>query len=97
MRERIEPQPSTTISQRSFASAECTMKKRRTWREKFFAEMERIVPWSRMLAVIEPLYSKSGREGRQPTDVPRMLRMHCLQQRYGPADDALEDALYDSQ
>jgi len=26
-----------------------------------------------------------------------MLRMYCLQQWYGEADDALEDALYDSQ
>jgi IS5 family transposase len=29
--------------------------------------------------------------------VPRMLRMYCLQQWYGLADEALEDALYDSQ
>jgi hypothetical protein len=26
----------------------------------------RIVPWSRLIAVIEPLYPKSGRVGRQP-------------------------------
>ncbi|MEB0112199.1 IS5 family transposase, partial [Variovorax sp. RTB1] len=82
---------------RSFASAEYALKKKRTRREKFLAEMERVVPWSRLIAVIEPLYPTSGRVGRQPIGVPRMLRMYCLQQWYGLADEALEDALYDSQ
>jgi IS5 family transposase len=59
--------------------------------------MERIVPWPRLIAVIEPLYPKSGRVGRPPIGVPKMLRMYCLQQWYGLADEALEDALYDSQ
>ena len=86
-----------TMSQRSFASAEYAMKKKRTRRERFLAEMERIVPWSRLIAVIEPLYPKSGRVGRPPIGVPKMLRMYCLQQWYGLADEALEDALYDSQ
>ncbi len=97
MREGIEPQGRTTMSQRSFASAEYAMKKKRTRREKFLGEMERVVPWARLIAVIEPLYPSSGRVGRQPIGVPRMLRMYCLQQWYGLADEALEDALYDSQ
>ncbi|WP_102906053.1 MULTISPECIES: IS5 family transposase [unclassified Variovorax] len=85
------------MNQRSFASAEYAMKKKRTRREKFLADMERVVPWARLIAVIEPLYPTSGRVGRQPIGVPRMLRMYCLQQWYGLADEALEDALYDSQ
>ena len=85
------------MRQRSFASAEYAMKKKRTRREKFLAEMERIVPWSRLIAVIEPMYPKSGRVGRPPIGVAKMLRMYCLQQWYGLADEALEDALYDSQ
>lgn len=85
------------MSQRSFASAEYAMKKKRTRREKFLAEMERIVPWERLVAVIEPLYPRSARVGRQPIGVSTMLRMYCLQQWYGLADEALEDALYDSQ
>jgi IS5 family transposase len=85
------------MKQRSFASAEYAMKKKQTRRERFLGEMERIVPWPRLIAVIEPLYPKSGRVGRQPIGVPRMLRMYCLQQWYGLADEALEDALYDSQ
>lgn len=85
------------MSQRSFASAEYAMKNKRTRREKFLAEMERVVPWARLIGVIEPLYPTSGRVGRQPIGVARMLRMYCLQQWYGLADEALEDALYDSQ
>jgi IS5 family transposase len=85
------------MSQRSFASAEYAMKKKRTRREVFLAEMEQVVPWSRLIAVVEPLYPTSGRVGRQPVGVSRMLRMYCLQQWYGLADEALEDALYDSQ
>lgn len=85
------------MNQHSFASAEYALKKKRTRREKFLAEMERVVPWARLIAVIEPLYPTSGRVGRQPIGVTRMLRMYCLQQWYGLADEALKDALYDSQ
>ena len=85
------------MSQRSFASAEFALKKKRTRREKFLAEMERVVPWARLQGVIEPLYPTSGRVGRQPMGVPKMLRMYLLQQWYGLADEALEDAIYDSQ
>jgi IS5 family transposase len=86
-----------TMSQRSFASAEFELKKKRTRREKFLAEMERVVPWARLIAVIEPKYPTSGRVGRQPMGVSKMLRMYLLQQWYGLADEALEDAIYDSQ
>ena len=59
--------------------------------------MERVAPWARLVAVIKPLYPTSECVGRQPIGVPRMLRMYCLQQWYGLVDEALEDALYDSQ
>ena len=85
------------MSQRSFASAEFALKKKRTRREKFLTEMERVVPWARLIAVIEPLYPTSGRVGRQPMGVPKMLRMYLLQQWCALADEALEDAIYDSQ
>lgn len=59
--------------------------------------MERVEPWTHLIAVVEPLYPTSGRLGRQSVSVPRMLRMYCLQQWYGLADEALEDALYERQ
>ena len=85
------------MSQRSFASVEFALKKKRTRREKFLADMVRVVPWSRLITVIEPLYPSRGRVGRQPMGVSKMLRMYLLQQWYRLADEALEDAIYDSQ
>ena len=97
MPEVIDTEAAPLMNQRSFASAEFALKKKRTRREKFLAQMERVVPWARLIAVIEPLYPTSGRVGRQPMGVSKMLRMYLLQQGYGLADEALEDAIYDSQ
>jgi IS5 family transposase len=58
--------------------------------------MEEVIPWKQLLAVIEPHYPK-GERGRPPLGLERMLRVYFLQQWYGLADEALEDALYDSQ
>jgi IS5 family transposase len=82
--------------QMSFAQSEYAGKKKITRREKFLAEMERVVPWIRLVALIAPHYPK-GRRGRPPIGLERMLRIYFLQQWYTLADEALEDALYDSQ
>jgi IS5 family transposase len=85
------------MKQISFSSAEYAGKKRQTRREKFLGDMERVVPWARLIALIEPHYPISGRVGRPPIGVPRMLRMYFLQQWYSLSDEGLEDAIYDSQ
>jgi IS5 family transposase len=82
--------------QPSFSQAEFADKKKMTRREKFLARMEEIIPWKSLLAVVEPVYPK-GERGRPPIGLERMLRMYFLQQWYGLADEALEDAIYDSQ
>ncbi len=82
--------------QTSFSQAEFADKKKITRREKFLARMEEIIPWQSLMAVIEPFYPK-GRRGRPPIELERMLRMYFLQQWYGLADEAVEDAIYDSQ
>ncbi|MFL9912366.1 IS5 family transposase [Paraburkholderia sp. RL17-337-BIB-A] len=79
----------------SFAEAESQGKKRVTRRQRFLTEMESVVPWPRLLGVIEPYYPK-GERGRPPIGLERMLRIYFLQQWYGLSDEALEDALYDS-
>lgn len=84
-------------SQTSFAQAEYARKKKRTRREVFLEKMEQVVPWSRLAEVIEPHYPKSGRRGRPPIGLERMLRMYFVQQWYGLSDEAVEDAIYDSQ
>lgn len=90
-------QPLRQSKQLSFASYEFAQKKRVTRREKFLGEMEQVVPWAKLVALIEPKYPTGGRVGRQPMGVPKMLRMYFLQQWFGLADEAVEDAIYDSQ
>ena len=78
----------------SFAQSEYAGKKKVTRRERFLAEMEELVPWARVVAVIAPHYPK-GERGRPPIGIERMLRIYFLQQWYGLADEALEDAIYE--
>jgi transposase, IS5 family len=82
--------------QMSFAQAEHARKKKTTRREKFLGEMEGLLPWARLVGIIEPHYP-TGQRGRPPIGVERMLRIYFLQQWYGLADEALEDAMYDIQ
>ena len=83
------------MKQTTFASLAFDHKKRQTRREKFLAEMEQAVPWTALLAVIEPYYPTSGRRGRQPYPLATMLRLYFLQQWYALSDPGLEDALYE--
>src|SRR5690606_33958121 len=71
-------------------------KRKQTRRERFLNEMEQVVPWDELLEVLKPFYP-SGDRGRPPIGLERMLRLYFLQQWYGLADEALEDAVYDSQ
>ena len=68
-----------------------------TRREKFLAEMDQVVPWKALCAVIEPYYPKAtSTGGRPPAGLERMLRIHCLQLWFDLSDPAVEEALYDS-
>src|SRR5208283_146603 len=66
-----------------------------TRRAAFLAEMERVVPWSALCGLIEPVYPKPG-NGRPPVGVDRMLRIYFLQQWFNLSDPAVEETLYDS-
>jgi IS5 family transposase len=67
-----------------------------TRRERFLAEMDAVIPWARLLALIEPHYPKAGR-GRQPLGLEKMLRIYFLQQWFNLSDPQAEDAIYDSE
>ena len=68
-----------------------------TRRDVFLAEMDQVVPWAELCAVIEPFYPKAHETGgRRPVGLERMLRIHFLQQWYALSDPAVEEALYDS-
>ena len=69
--------------QMTFASLAHATKKKVTRREKFLAEMEMVVPWSRLISLIEPHYPKMGSKGgRAAIPLETMLRIYCLQQWY---------------
>jgi IS5 family transposase len=82
--------------QLSFGDAEDLGGRKRTRREVFLAEMDQVVPWKALLALIEPHYPKLGRPGRQPYALATMLRIHFLQQWYALSDPAMEEALVDT-
>jgi IS5 family transposase len=42
------------MKQMSFADAEYAGKRKKTSRERFLIEMDQVVPWKRLVALIEP-------------------------------------------
>lgn len=84
------------MKQATFASMAWAAKGRTTRRERFLAEMNAVIPWSRLIALIEPHYPKAG-SGRPPLPLERMLRIYFMQQWFNLSDPAAEDSLYDSE
>ena len=82
--------------QQTFAEASFEPYRKVTRRERFLDEMNRVVPWAELVAVIEPVYPKADGPGRPPVGIERMLRVLCLQQWFNLSDPAVEEALYDS-
>jgi len=68
---------------------------RRTRKREFLESMERVVPWSELVSLIEPYAPESGRRGQQPFAVEAMLRIHFMQQWFNLSDPAMEEALHD--
>lgn len=68
-----------------------------TRRAQFLSDMDRILPWPELVAVVEPVYPKvSELGGRPPMPIERMLRIYFLQLWFNLSDPAVEEALYDS-
>jgi transposase, IS5 family len=82
--------------QRTFAGIAWSQKGKVTRRERFLAEMDAVIPWTQLLALIEPYHPKAGR-GRQPLGLEKMLRIYFLQQWLNLSDPQAEDAIYDSE
>src|SRR5512134_2259034 len=82
--------------QRTFSSLAWSQKGKVTRRERFLAEMDAVIPWARLLGLIEPHYPKPGL-GRRPLGLEMMLRIYFLQQWFDLSDPAAEDAIYDSE
>jgi transposase, IS5 family len=68
---------------------------RPTRKVEFLAKMESLMPWAELCALIEPHYPKAG-NGRPPIGLERMLRMYWVANWFNLADEACEDAMYDT-
>ena len=68
---------------------------KKTRRAVFLEEMEQVVPWKKLCALVEPHYPKPG-NGRPAVGIERMLRIYFLQQWFNLSDPAVEETLYDS-
>jgi transposase, IS5 family len=84
------------MKQTTFASAAWDRNGKVTRRERFLGEMDAVIPWSPIKAIIEPHYPKAG-NGTQPMPMERMLRIYFMQQWFNLSDPGAEDALYDSE
>lgn len=81
--------------QQTFTDMEYSYRKKKTRREEFLEVMDEIIPWDEWVGIIEPHYP-SGKRGRPPMGIERMLRMYLLQVWFNLSDPATEDAIYDS-
>lgn len=69
--------------------------RRLTKRDVFLKTMDKIMPWQELCGVVEPYYPK-GEGGRPTIGLERMVRMLFVQHWFNLADEACEEALYDS-
>src|ERR1700730_14738899 len=68
---------------------------RKTRRERFLEEMEQIVPWAELQALVEPHYP-TGENGRPPAGLSLMLREYFLQQWFDLTCPGADDGRYDA-
>lgn len=83
------------MKQHSFTDIEYSNRKKKTKREIFLKGMDEIIPWDSWIDMIRPHYP-SGKRGRPPRGIERMLRMYLMQSWFNLSDEAVEDAIYDS-
>lgn len=83
------------MKQQTFIDIEYGNRKRKTKREEFLEIMDEIIPWDEWVSIIVPFYP-SGKRGRPPKGIEKMLRMYLLQVWFNLTDEGTEDAIYDS-
>ena len=76
------------------SSLDLSLSTRRTRKQEFLSQMERVVPWAVLVDLIAPYYPE-GKNGRPPFALQTMLRIHFMQQWFTLSDLAMEEALFD--
>ena len=70
---------------------------KKTRKEIFLEEMNRVVPWAVLVALIQP-HARGAHQAlgaRPPFPVETMLRIHCLQLWWNLSDRAMEEELHE--
>lgn len=72
-------------------------KSKKTKKEIFLSDMDKIIPWDRLVALLQThcQTSDSAKGGRPSFPLEMKLRIYFLQQWYGLSDPAAEEFLYD--
>ena len=68
---------------------------KKTRKADLLAQMERVVPWVELVALIAPYYPE-GKNGRPPFALETMLRTHFLQLWFTLSDPGMEEAFFDT-
>ncbi len=76
-------------------SLDLNLSARRTRKQEFLAQMQRLVPWAALVELIAPYYPE-GKNGRPPFALETMLRIHFMQQWFSLSDPAMEEAFFDT-
>jgi IS5 family transposase len=84
------------MKQQTFASQSSFEKYgRKSRRELFLDEMESVVRWAELQALVEPHYPKAG-NGRRPVGLSIMLRTYFMRQWFNLSDPGVEEEFYES-
>ena len=67
----------------------------RTKKKEFLAQIDRIIPWGKWIALMRPCHYK-GERGNKPYDLERMLRIYMIQNLYNLSDTASVAEVIDS-
>ena len=82
------------MQQMSLATTGFELVTKRTRKREFLDEMNLVIPWTQLLALIGP-HAPAAKTGRPPFPIEVMLRIHLLQQFFGHSEPAMEEALHD--
>jgi transposase, IS5 family len=70
---------------------------KKTRREVLLEEMNQVVPWAALVALIQP-HARGAHQalgGRPPFAIETMLRIHCIQLWWSLSDPAMQEELYE--
>ena len=85
------------MRQQSYADGGYEKYRKKTRKEIFLEEMNRIIPWKALSKAIKAYYPKPKGAGRRPKGIERMLRIHFLPHGFELSAPGAEEALDDSQ